>query len=205
MLVRVADAAAQVAFVVDEVRRLTSGGGVGGGDIGVFAPDRNRVRNALQGLRTAGLRCQSLNQFDGVPNDAVKVDTFHRAKGLEFKVVFLLGAAAFPRPRSARQTDAEYAEQRAMQISQLFVAMTRARDRLFVLCKDRPSDVLAGALAHSRRGTIAADLASWRCDSVRSGDSNHPVAPVGRRRRIRSRWTGRTGAVDGGGALRDTR
>ena len=148
MLVRVADAAAQVAFVVDEVRRVTSGGGVGGGDVGVFAPDRNRVRNALQGLRTAGLRCQSLNQFDGVPNDAVKVDTFHRAKGLEFKVVFLLGAAAFPRPRGARQTDAEYAEQRAMQISQLFVAMTRARDRLFVLCKDRPSDVLAGALAH---------------------------------------------------------
>ena len=89
-----------------------------------------------------------MNQFDGVPNDAVKVDTFHRAKGLEFKAVFLLGAAAFPRPRSARQTDAEYAEQRAMQISQLFVAMTRARDRLFVLCKDRPSDVLAGALAH---------------------------------------------------------
>ena len=62
-------------------------------------------------------------------------------------MVFLLGPAAFPRPRGARQTDAEYAEQRAMQISQLFVAMTRARGRLFVLCKDRPSDVLAGALA----------------------------------------------------------
>ena len=121
--------------------RLTGGGDVGAGDIGVFAPDRNRARNALQGLKAAGLRCQSLSQFDGVPNDAIKVDTFHRAKGLEFKVVFLLGTAAFPRPRGARQTDAEYAEQRAMQISQLFVAMTRARDRLFVLCKDRPSDV----------------------------------------------------------------
>ena len=148
VLVRVADAAAQVAFVMDEVRRLTRDGGVGGGDIGVFAADRNRIRPALKGLREAGLRCQSLSQFDGVPNDAVKVDTFHRAKGLEFKVVFLLGTAAFPRPRGAKQTDAEYTEQRAMQISQLFVAMTRARDRLFVLCKDRPSDVLAGALAH---------------------------------------------------------
>lgn len=148
VLVRVADAAAQVSFVVDEVRHLTRDDGVGGGDIGVFAPDRNRIQPALKGLREAGLRCQSLSQFDGVPNDAVKVDTFHRAKGLEFKVVFLLGAAAFPRPRGSRQTDAEYVEQRAMQVSQLFVAMTRARDRLFVLCKDRPSDVLAGALAH---------------------------------------------------------
>ena len=148
VLVRAADAAAQAAFVVDEVGRLTGGGDVGAGDIGVFAPDRNRVRNALQGLTAAGLRCQSLNQFDGRPNDAIKVDTFHRAKGLEFKVVFLLGTAAFPRARGAKQTDAEYAEQRAMQISQLFVAMTRARDRLFVLCKDRPSDVLSGALAH---------------------------------------------------------
>ena len=89
-----------------------------------------------------------MSQFDGKPNDAIKVDTFHRAKGLEFKAVFLLGTAAFPRPRSAQQTDAEYAEQRAMQVSQLFVAMTRARDRLFVLCKDHPSDVLSGALAH---------------------------------------------------------
>ena len=148
VLVRAADAAAQVAFVVDEVGRLTSDGNVGAGDIGVFAPDRNRAQNALKGLRAAALRCQSLSQFDGRPNDAIKVDTFHRAKGLEFKVVFLLGTAAFPRPPGAKQTDAEYAEQRAMQISQLFVAMTRARDRLFVLCKDRPSDVLAGALAH---------------------------------------------------------
>ena len=67
-------------------------------------PSRNRVRNALQGLRAAGLRCQSLNQFDGVPNDAVKVDTSHRAKGLEFKAVFLLGAAAFP-PAAERAPD----------------------------------------------------------------------------------------------------
>ena len=81
------------------------------------------------------------------PGDTV-LKTYDLAKGLEFKVVFLLGTAAFPRPPGARQTDAEYAEQRAMQISQLFVAMTRARDRLFVLCKDRPSDVLSGALAH---------------------------------------------------------
>ena len=29
-----------------------------------------------------------------------------------------------------------------------FVAMTGARDRLFVLCKDRPGDVLSEALAH---------------------------------------------------------
>ena len=148
VLVRVADAAAQVAFVVDEVKRLTRSGNIGGGDIGVFAPDRNRTQQALKGLRAADLRCQSLSQFDGKPNDAIKVDTFHRAKGLEFKAVFLLGTAAFPRPRSAQQTDAEYAEQRAMQVSQLFVAMTRARDRLFVLCKDHPSDVLSGALAH---------------------------------------------------------
>ena len=148
VLVRVGDAAAQVAFVVDEVRRLTSAGNVAEGDIGVFAPDRYRAQQALKGLREADLRCQSLNQFDGRPNDAIKVDTFHRAKGLEFKAVFLLGTAAFPRPRTAQQTDAEYDEQRAMQVSQLFVAMTRARDRLFVLCKHHPSEVVSRALAY---------------------------------------------------------
>ncbi len=146
VLVRAPDAAAQVAFVVREVNRRAEAGEFGIGDVGVFAPDRNRMNDALRRLKEAGLRCQPLTQFDGRPNDAIKVGTFHRAKGLEFKVVFLLGGNAFPWTRGAGQTDAEFEEQRAMQISQLFVAMTRARDRLFVLCKDRPSEVVSGAI-----------------------------------------------------------
>ena len=74
--------------------------------------------------------------------------TFHRAKGLEFKVVFLFGISekSFPAPRQPTETDAEYDERRALEISLLFVAMTRARDELFLLSDDNPSEVLYEAL-----------------------------------------------------------
>lgn len=58
------------------------------------------------------------------------------------------GRGRLPLAQKEWQTDAEYAERRAIQVSQLFVATTRARDRLFVLCKDRPGAVLSEALAH---------------------------------------------------------
>ena len=46
----------------------------------------------------------------------------------------------------AGQAEAEYADQRSLQISQLFVAMTRARDGLFVVCDGEPSQVVADAI-----------------------------------------------------------
>ena len=36
----------------------------------------------------------------------------------------------------------------ALHISQLFVAMTRARDGLFLLCGDEPGDVISKAIEH---------------------------------------------------------
>ena len=80
--------------------------------------------------------------------EGVRLMTAHRAKGLEFKVVFLFGISekSFPVPRQPTETDAEYDERRALEISQLFVAMTRARDELFLLSDDNPSEVLYEAL-----------------------------------------------------------
>lgn len=120
------------------------------GDIGVCVPTNNRVKEAVAGLRAAGLRCQKLDRFNGLPSPSVKIGTFHRAKGLEFKVVFLLGvsASSFPTPRSAGQSALEHSERRALQVNQLYVAMTRARDALYVLCSDEPSDVVYQALDH---------------------------------------------------------
>ena len=86
--------------------------------------------------------------LDGVPREAVKVGTHFRIKGLEFKGVFLpfLGEQDFPRPQAQGQLESEYLEDRSRAIGQLFVAMTRARDGLFLLCSRNPSDVVAEAL-----------------------------------------------------------
>ena len=71
-------------------------------------------------------------------------------------MVFLLdiSAGAFPAPRQRWQTEAEYEERRALEMSQLFVAMTRARDGLFILCNDEPGDVLYEALDYFDEVTV---------------------------------------------------
>ena len=138
----------QIAHIAAEINRLCTGGDLGPGDVGVFASSNAAVDRTLNHLADHGIDCQNLRGFDGRPNRSVKVGTFHRAKGLEFKVVFLLGLSdqSFPRPRRRGQSDAEYQEQRALQLSELFVAMTRARDGLFLLFDEEPSGVLYEAL-----------------------------------------------------------
>jgi superfamily I DNA/RNA helicase len=91
-----------------------------------------------------GIPVQRLEDYDGTPTPRVKVGTHFRIKGLEFKVVFLpcLGAGEFPRKRAPGQDLAEYEEERSRSISQLYVAMTRARDGLFLLCSGDLSKVL---------------------------------------------------------------
>ena len=147
-LVRAGSLSGQIAHVAAEIERLCSQDGLGPGDVGVFAPSNAQTERAINDLAARGVHCQNLRRFDGRPNRSIKVGTFHRAKGLEFKVVFLLGLSdrSFPKPQRYGQSDAEYRERRALQVSELFVAMTRARDGLFLLCDEEPSEVLYEAL-----------------------------------------------------------
>jgi AAA domain/UvrD-like helicase C-terminal domain len=134
---------------LDEVaKRITSLVGTGTisfGDIAVCVATNNLVQSAQAGLQQRGIPVIELTKYEGTPIDKVKVGTHHRVKGLEFKVVFLpgLGATDFPRPQAPGQPDDEYAEVVAMAMSQLFVAMTRARDGLFLLASGEPTTAIA--------------------------------------------------------------
>lgn len=118
------------------------------GDIGIFCPTNNQAKAVRRALDEAGFPTQDLKDYDGTPNDKVKVGTHHRAKGLEFKVVFLPGLSddEFPRPAAPGMDEREYADHLALQMSTLFVAMTRARDRLVLTCTGDPSPVLEPVL-----------------------------------------------------------
>ena len=139
---------AQLDMIVGFIGDLTvADESYGLGDMAILAPNNGQVDAATKRLNRQGFACQPLEKYDGRPSDRVKVGTYHRAKGLEFKVVFLLQVSRgmFPWRRGRKQTEAEYTEKRELQISQLFVAMTRARDLLVVFYDHAPSEVLASA------------------------------------------------------------
>jgi superfamily I DNA/RNA helicase len=98
----------------------------------------NREVDRWQDLITgAGLGCVRLDKYSGRPVPGVKVGTFHRAKGLEFGRLFLPGLdAAFP------YGDKSDLEALLMAASVLYVAMSRARDRLDISYAGMPSLLL---------------------------------------------------------------
>ncbi|MFD8934656.1 UvrD-helicase domain-containing protein [Streptomyces sp. NPDC059578] len=86
-------------------------------------------------LDRAGIPVCLLEHYDGRPVDAVKLGSYRRAKGLEFKRVFLPvhDAALTNGDRPADPQVSETGRERdELARSQLFVAMTRARDVLWL-------------------------------------------------------------------------
>lgn len=133
--------ASRILEVVDDVT-------VGFGDIAVAAATNPLADKAVAALKQAGVPVQLLQNYDGLPSAAVKVGTHHRIKGLEFKQVFLpfLSARNFPVvPAGVKDVD-ERREYEERSLSQLFVALTRARDQLVVTCTGDPADAIIGAL-----------------------------------------------------------
>ncbi|MEU1673568.1 UvrD-helicase domain-containing protein [Streptomyces roseifaciens] len=92
--------------------------------------ERDRYRRLLT---RAGIPAITLEQYDGRPVPGVKLGSYHRAKGLEFKHVHLPDHDA---PAAAGAGDGAdegvVRERRELHRSQLFVAMTRARDTLWL-------------------------------------------------------------------------
>lgn len=96
-------------------------------DIGVLSLNTYGVRDSTAALVSAGIPFINLEDYTGMPVQAVKVGTVKRAKGLEFKQVVL---ARVPPTLLAVATEGD--EARSLQRREMYVAMTRARDGLWV-------------------------------------------------------------------------
>ncbi len=144
------DAESEAAYLDEQIRLLTASEAINLGDIGVFVPTNRLVNRFVHRLDGQGIPSRKLDHYDGVPTPEVKVGTYARSKGLEFKAVLLPGveAGVVPRARTAGQDETEYLDQRALGVSQFFVAMTRARDNLILTYVGEPSELLVDALEY---------------------------------------------------------
>jgi superfamily I DNA/RNA helicase len=123
--------------LVERVHRIVADGEASGrdvryGDIGVLALHAWHADDAAAALRAAGIPTIDLADDDGTTVDAVKVGTIKRAKGLEFAEVLVVRTPPHLVQAGHAPHDDAAAEREALQRRELYVAMTRARDGLWV-------------------------------------------------------------------------
>jgi hypothetical protein len=97
--------------------------------IAILCGTNDDVERYVRLLAQAGIPAMPLKKYVGVPVDAVKVGTVQRAKGLEFKHV-LHPVTHRDAPKNASEDAVR--ERRELANRTLFVAMTRARDSIWL-------------------------------------------------------------------------
>ena len=118
--------------MLEHIRKLHHEDGVRYGDMAVLAPGNSTATRWRKMLASGGIPVIALEEYRGTPCDQVKVGTFHRAKGLEFAQVLIPDRHACPRRRLPHESDDAYRERTELERRVLFVAMTRARDGLWL-------------------------------------------------------------------------
>jgi hypothetical protein len=136
----------QDTFVVEQVHRLL-GEGLQPRDIAVFARIGSRLESLQQALAAAGIFSQLLSRDnESAQADGIRLGTMHRAKGLEFKVVFAYDCSEGVMPYMATlrrcKDPADYDAARAREQQLLYVSLTRARDEVFITWAGLPSPFL---------------------------------------------------------------
>lgn len=120
------------AALVTQILEAQTSLGVALGDMAVLAFKRSDVAHYRGVLTRAGIRTVELTEYDGVSSDRLKIGTFKRAKGLEFKYVLLPGLEEGPIRPWRGESDESHRERAERMRRELFVGMTRARDGLWL-------------------------------------------------------------------------
>ena len=114
--------------------------------IGVFVRSPDQVARAVAALRDSGLTPVELDARSVVASGAVAVGTMHLAKGLEFRAVAVVACDDEILPLQSRiervADDADLEEVYSTERHLLYVACTRARDRLLVTGVEPASEFL---------------------------------------------------------------
>lgn len=142
----------QDAFIVEQIKRLTAQG-LQPREIAVFARIGSRLESLQKTFAAAGIislllsRDEDSNQLHGI-----RLGTMHRAKGLEYKVVFAYdcseGVVPYMTALRRFKDPADYDAARAREQQLLYVSLTRARDEVFITWAGLPSPFLPDKQEH---------------------------------------------------------
>ncbi|MCY3775030.1 MAG: AAA family ATPase [Candidatus Aminicenantes bacterium] len=158
----------EVCAIADEVRKLVDDGSMTHESIGVLMRSNVDADRAAKALFRKEVPCAMLKDMrHGTLGDGVRVGTFDRSKGLEFRAVLIprLGASIFPHkeedrylqqtipglPTTVREPTDEEREARQLELDRLYVGMTRAKERLYMIADEAPCPEVENARRFFRR------------------------------------------------------
>ena len=120
--------------------------GVRPGEIGLFVRSETQLPRARAAAERAGLPNHELDELVDTDADEVAIGTMHLAKGLEFRAVVVMACDDEVVPLQQRidgvADEADLREVYDTERQLLYVACTRARDRLLVTCTQPGSEFL---------------------------------------------------------------
>jgi superfamily I DNA/RNA helicase len=126
--------------------RALAADGVQPHEIGVFVRSSDQVQRATSAVKSAALSPRVLDERVDVRPGSVNVATMHLAKGLEFRVVAVMACDDEVLPLQARienvGDDGDLQEVYDTERQLLYVACTRARDRLSISAVEPASEFL---------------------------------------------------------------
>jgi superfamily I DNA/RNA helicase len=131
-------------FILKQVKELLREG-ILPHEIGLFSRTKRMVERYRKFLEDNGVSASLLTTESHLSNKAVHCGTMHRSKGLEFRVVFLAGVnekvvplGAFTKIKDVEEREEKMRQERSL----LYVASTRAREKLFITSYGKPSPFL---------------------------------------------------------------
>jgi superfamily I DNA/RNA helicase len=137
MLRRFARPEDELRWVCEKIEKLKAEHGYRDRDFAVLYRYRSPYQDLIKQYVAQDIDCVELGKDPASYfGPGAKHTTFHSAKGLEFKVVFVVGVTdgSFVPKDSWTLDGEELADHMARERRLLYVAMTRARDLLFLTC-----------------------------------------------------------------------
>lgn len=126
----------EINYIGEEINKITSAG-IMHSEIAIIARTNGTIKKTVSILEKNGLTLNPLEDVDNTNNKNIYYGTMHSIKGFEFKVVFIVGANSSNIPLKSNLNRLEHEREKnefiKMEKSLLYVAITRARDKLYIL------------------------------------------------------------------------